>query len=205
VTAFDLSAFSAPLVVPELRSGPVLLRPFGLSDLPLIRQAAADPYIPTITSVPAVYSDAGGRAFIDRQHAHATEGHGYPFVIASRDNPGRGLGSLGLWLREIEGGRASLGYWLVPAARGNKLAASALRAAVTFAFAVLGIPRLHLYIEPWNVASRRTAECAGFVQEALLRGWERFDHEQHDAYSYALLQKEWDARTARPRPTPPGL
>ena len=37
----------------------------------------------------------------------------------------------------------------------------------------LAIPRLHLFVEPWNAASARTAEAAGFDREATLRGWER--------------------------------
>jgi [ribosomal protein S5]-alanine N-acetyltransferase len=189
VTTFELSTFAAPLEVPELSSGPVVLRPFAPSDLPLIRQAATDPYIPTIASVPSPYSDDEGRAFIERQYGLAIGGHGYPFVIADACDPGRGIGGLGLWLRDIESGRASIGYWIVPSARGRKSAGWALRGVVTFAFDVLAIPRLHLFVEPWNIASQRTAEFAGFRREALLRGWERIDHEQHDAYSYVLLRE----------------
>jgi ribosomal-protein-alanine N-acetyltransferase len=188
VTAFDLATFGAPLRVPELAHGPIVLRPFGLSDLPLIRAATDDPYIPAITSVPPVYSDDSGRAFIERQHGVARNGHGYSFVIADASQPRQGLGALGLWLRDIESGRASIGYWLVPAARGNHRAGNALRAAVAFAFDVLAIPRLQLFIEPWNIASQRTAKSAGFAQEALLRGWERIGDAQHDAYCYALLR-----------------
>jgi RimJ/RimL family protein N-acetyltransferase len=172
-----------------LTSGPALLRPFALTDLPLIRSAAEDPYIPAITSVPAVYSDDAGRAFIDRQHGLAFDGHGYPFVIADTTNPHHGLGALGLWLRDIESGRASIGYWVIPAARGDHRAAHALRAAVAFAFEELAIPRLQLFIEPWNVASQRTAETAGFTREALLHDWERVGDAQHDAYCYALLER----------------
>jgi ribosomal-protein-alanine N-acetyltransferase len=192
VTPFDLSTFDAPLAVPELRYGPVLLRGFALSDLPLLRQAAEDPYIPSITSVPPAYSDDSGRAFIERQHRLALEGHGYPFVIADVSDPRHGLGALGLWLREIENGRASIGYWVVPSARGRHAAGLALRAAVTYAFEALGIPRLQLFIEPWNAASQRTAEYAGFTREALLRGWERIGGTQHDAYCYALLRRDWN-------------
>jgi ribosomal-protein-alanine N-acetyltransferase len=192
VTPFDLSTFEAPLRLPELSYGPILLREFALSDLPLIRQASEDPYIPSITSVPPLYSDNNGRAFIERQHALVQGGHGYPFVIADTSNPHRGLGALGLWLREVENGRASIGYWVVPAARGRHAAGLALRAAVAFAFEALGIPRLQLFIEPWNAASQRTAEYAGFTREALLRGWERIDGTQHDAYCYALLAQEWN-------------
>jgi ribosomal-protein-alanine N-acetyltransferase len=191
MTAFDLSLFKAPLVVPQLKSGPVLLRPFAQSDLPLIRQAATDPYIPSVTSMPSAYSDDGGRAFIERQLSQATDGHGYPFVIAESSNPALGLGGLGLWLHEIDSGRASIGYWVVPGGRGHNLAGWALRGSVAFAFEVLAIPRLHLFVEPWNIASQRTAEFAQFTQEALLRGWERIDRVQRDVYSYALLRQDW--------------
>jgi ribosomal-protein-alanine N-acetyltransferase len=193
---FDLSEFAAPLVVPELRTGSVLLRPFRLSDLPLVRDAATDPYIPTITSVPSQYSDDEGRAFIERQLDRAEGGHGYPFVIAEPSDPDRGVGAMGLWLREIDSGRASIGYWLLASSRGKGLAAAALDRLVTFAFEVLAIPRLHLFVEPWNVASQKTAEAAGFAQEALLRGWERFGTEQHDAYAYARLRQEWPGPAA---------
>jgi RimJ/RimL family protein N-acetyltransferase len=193
VSQFELSTFAPPLRVPELQAGPALLRPFTLADLPLIREAASDPYIPAITSVPAAYSDDEGRAFIERQFHRAQGGDGYPFVIAEATAPDRGIGAMGLWLREIEGGRASIGYWLVPSARGRKLAGSALRGLVDFAFGTLAIPRLHLFIEPWNVASQRTAESAGFVREALLRGWERVEGTQHDAFCYALLGQDWPA------------
>jgi [ribosomal protein S5]-alanine N-acetyltransferase len=192
VRPFDLAAFKPPLRVPELAAGPIMLRPFTMSDLPLIREAATDPYIPTITSVPARYDEAGGRAFILRQIDRSDDGHGYPFVITESADPARGVGAIGLWLREIDSGRASIGYWVAPSARGRHLAGSALRAVVAFAFETLSIPRLHLFIEPWNVASQRTAEAAGFSQEALLRGWERVEGAQHDAYSYVLLHQERD-------------
>jgi RimJ/RimL family protein N-acetyltransferase len=177
--------------VPELVLPPIVLRPFALSDLSMVRQAAADPFIPSITSVPRSYTDDAGRAFIERQHARDAEGDGYSFVIAPETEPATGIGSIGLWLQEIESGRASIGYWLVPDARGRGLAAFALQAIVTFAFDVLSIPRLHLFVESWNVASARTAGAAGFSREATLRGWERIDGEQRDCDCFVLLHSEW--------------
>jgi [ribosomal protein S5]-alanine N-acetyltransferase len=193
MSTFDLSVFEAPLTVPQLQSGPVVLRPFLLSDLPLIRQAATDPYIPAVTSVPSTYSDDGGRAFIERQQRQAVEGNGYVFVIADSDDPRQAFGGLGMWLHEIESGRASIGYWVIPAARGQRRAGWALRAMVTFAFGALAIPRLHLFVEPWNIASQRTAEFAGFTREALLHGWERINHVQSDVYAYCLLRDGWES------------
>jgi [ribosomal protein S5]-alanine N-acetyltransferase len=191
MSAFDLSAFDPPLRVPQLTCPPVVLRPFRVSDLGLVRQASTDPLIPSVSSVPRRYSDDAGRAFIERQHRRGTEGDGFSFVIAEEAEPTLGLGSIGLWLHEIENGRAAVGYWLVAAARGRGLAAQALRTLVRFGFEELAIPRLHLYVEPRNVASARTAEAAGFIREATLRGWERIDGEQRDADCYALLRAEW--------------
>jgi RimJ/RimL family protein N-acetyltransferase len=163
-----------------------------VSDLALVRQASADPLIPDISTVPRVYTDDAGRDFIERQHRRASEGDGYSFVIAEADDPATGIGSIGLWLQEIESGRASVGYWLLEGSRGRGLAAHALHGVVAFAFGELAIPRLHLFVEPWNVASSRTAEAAGFNREGLLRGWERIDGEQRDANCFALLYEDWD-------------
>jgi RimJ/RimL family protein N-acetyltransferase len=194
MSAFDLDAFAPPLRIPRLSCPPVVLRAYDDSDVALVREASADPLITSISSVPADYSAALGRDFVQRQRAHATAGDGYSFVIAPEAAPDDGVGSIGLWLQEIPSGRASVGYWLVAGARGKGLASRALRAVVEFGFAQLGIPRLHLYIEPWNVASARTAEAAGFRREATLRGWERIEGEQHDADCYALLRRDWTPR-----------
>jgi ribosomal-protein-alanine N-acetyltransferase len=191
MSAFDLEAFAPPLRVPRLSWPPLVLRPFEVADLGMVRQASDDALIPSITSIPREYTDDAGRAFIERQHERAAAGDGFSFVIAEEADPTAGVGSIGLWLQEIDSGRASLGYWVVARARGRGLAAHALRAVVQFAFGELGIPRLHLFVEPWNVASARTAEAAGFHREATLRGWERIDHEQRDADCFALLYGDW--------------
>jgi RimJ/RimL family protein N-acetyltransferase len=188
---FDPEAVAPPLRVPQLACPPVVLRPFTVADLAMVRQASADPLIPSITSVPPIYTDDAGRAFIERQHRRALDGDGFSFVIAADDEPRVGVGSIGLWLHEIESGRASVGYWLVAAARGNGLAACALRAITAFAFDKLAVPRVHLFVEPWNVASARTALSVGFLREATLRGWERIDGTQHDADCFALLHADW--------------
>jgi RimJ/RimL family protein N-acetyltransferase len=196
MTTFDLAAFTPPLWVPLLAAPPLVLRPYTVADLAMVRLAAADPFIPSISTVPRGYTDDAGKAFIERQHARSAEGDGYSFVIAPEDDPKTGIGSIGLWLQEIESGRASIGYWLLAGARGNGLATHALRAVVSFAFDALCVPRLHLFVEPWNVASARTAEAAGFQREATLQGWERIDGEQRDADCFALLRSQWTSTPA---------
>ncbi|MER5604223.1 GNAT family protein, partial [Streptomyces sp. NPDC002265] len=51
----------------------------------------------------------------------------------------------------------------------------------------LQIPRLELWVEPWNTASVRTAERAGFQREGLLRGWQQVGDERRDMFMYSLL------------------
>ena len=194
MSRFDPATFTPPLLVPVLTAGPVVLRPFEADDLAMVRLAAVDPVIPSITSVPRGYDEEEGRAFIERQYQRAAEGDGFSFVIAPATDPAQGVGSIGLWINEIESGRASIGYWIVKSARGQGFAGCALRGLVAFAFGELAIPRLQLFVEPWNVASAKTAVSAGFVREALLRDFERIDGEQHDAECFALLRSEWADR-----------
>ncbi len=175
------------LDVPELAAGEgFTLRRWSLSDLDLVREAAEDAYIPLITTVPARYSEAEGVAFVERQWGRATTGAGYPFVIVADD--GRPVGAVGLWLRNISEGRASLGYWVVQSARGRRAAGAGLSAVARWAFTDLEIPRLELYVEPWNTASWKTAERAGFEREGLLRSWQRVGSERRDMFMYSRLR-----------------
>lgn len=108
-------------MVPRLAAGDrFLLRPWELGDLPLVREASSDDYIPLITTVPATYSREAGEAFVRRQWERASTGNGYPFVIV-RIEDGRPLGMVGLWLKDRGERRASLGYW-----RPGRLAAKGL-------------------------------------------------------------------------------
>jgi len=178
---------TSPLTVPRLIAGDkFLLRPWELADLPLIRKASDDEYIPLITTVPSAYSVEAAEDFVRRQWERAENGTGYPFVIARRAD-GRPLGSIGLWLKDVGAGRASTGYWVVESSRGQGAAAAALRTLATWALADLRIPRLHLYVEAWNAASHRTAERVGFQREGLLRSWQQVGGERRDMISYSML------------------
>lgn len=181
-----MSRMERSLHVPELTAdGGFGLRPWRLSDIHLVREASEDDYIPLTTTVPSPWSEAAAVAFVERQWARATTGAGYPFVIVDAD--GRPVGNVGLWLKDLAQGRASVGYWVVGSARGRGAAAIAVRAVAGWALRDLGIPRLELYVEPWNTASVRTAERAGFQREGLLRGWQTVGTERRDMFVYALL------------------
>jgi RimJ/RimL family protein N-acetyltransferase len=177
----------APVNVPRLTTvDGFVLRAWELGDLPLVREASDDDYIPLITTVPQPYSQAAGEAFVQRQWERAAGGGGYPFVI-ERVEDGRPLGMIGLWLRDVDHGRASIGYWLAGSARGQGVAAKALRTVADWALGELRIPRLQLYVETWNTGSQRTAERVGFQREGLLRSWMQVGEERRDMIMYSMV------------------
>ncbi|WP_416566486.1 GNAT family N-acetyltransferase [Nocardia testacea] len=190
-----------PLQVPHLRATADLeLRPWSLSaaDLELVREASADDLIP-IGTVSATFSEEDATRFVERQWGRAADSTGYPMVIVRRQD-NRSVGSIGLWLRDVDEGRASLGYWVVRSARGHGVAAHALAGMATWALEELRIPRLQLYVEPWNVASIRTAERAGFECEGLLRSWQRVGDRRRDMLMYARLATGPRAEADRAHP-----
>lgn len=184
-----------PLTDVSLTGEMVALRPLDRVDLPMIEEASQDPLIPSITTVPtaADYDDAAGLAFIKRQQSRRLTRAGWSLAIVDiQGDPSRnvlvtGSGQMGLWVPDLHHGRAHLGYWVVPSGRRKGLAGAALDLISGWAFENLDINRLTLYIEPWNIGSIKTAEHAGFEQEALLRNWEIIDGEPKDLYSYVRL------------------
>jgi ribosomal-protein-alanine N-acetyltransferase len=61
------------------------------------------------------------------------------------------------------------------------------RLSAGWALGELRISRLQLYVEPWNVASQRTAERVGFQREGLLRSWQQVGEERRDMIMYSML------------------
>ncbi|MFE4216826.1 GNAT family N-acetyltransferase [Streptomyces sp. NPDC056844] len=176
-----------PLTVPSMTAGAdFVLRPWEMSDLPLVREAAQDDYIPLVTTIPSPYSDEAAEAYVRRQWERAARGEGYPFAIA-RTRDRRPVGSIGLWLADVAQGRATLGYWMTAPVRGQGVAGAALRTVTTWALHELRIPRVQLLVEPWNTASVRTAESAGYRREGLMRGWQEVGGRRRDMLMYAQL------------------
>lgn len=127
-----------------------------------------DPYVPKIGSLVGKASREDALAYIEAQISRLDAGVGYSFCAADNDTD-EALGMAGLWLAPIAGGRATAGYSVAPHSRGRGIAGQALTALTRFAWSIPELWRIELYIEPWNVASVRTAELAGYGREGLLR------------------------------------
>lgn len=153
--------FSWPADAPTY--GQVRLRAFEERDVGMVMDLATDRYVPTIGSLPFLATHWDALDYIARQRGRLTEGKGFSFCVADRSDD-TALGGIGLWLTSIEQGRTTGGYGVAPSARGRGAAGQALIALTAFAWTLTPVHRVELYIEPWNLASIRSAERAGFTR-----------------------------------------
>ena len=173
---------------PELGSDVVRLRKWTYDDLACVEAAGADPEIPRGTTVPAVYSEAEGRAFIERQWGRQTSGQGLSLAIADAGtDEAKGLVFLGLGRRR---GHCDLGYWLIPAARRQGLGTEAIRLVSTWVLTQTDVHRLVAQVVPDNVPSLALLRTLGFVEEGLLRSWLWIEDEAVDVLQFSLLSTD---------------
>ena len=64
--------------------------------------------------------------------------------------------------------RGEVGYWLVPAARGRGVGATAVSLLVEWAFAELELERIEITTTPDNTGARALAESLGFKAEGVM-------------------------------------
>jgi [ribosomal protein S5]-alanine N-acetyltransferase len=86
--------------------------------------------------------------------------------------------------------RATIGYWLLPEARGKGLATRAVRLASRWALRDLPLARLGLLTEPSNDHSQRVAERSGFHREGVLRSYVEIDGRRADYVSFSLISED---------------
>jgi ribosomal-protein-alanine N-acetyltransferase len=173
---------------PELRSATVRIRRWAYGDSACVAAAGTDPEIPKGTTVPAEYTEAAGRAFVERQWARNRDGQALALAIATADS-NEAVGHLYLALTRV-GRQCRLGYWLVPAARRQGLGSSAVRLISRWVLTRTEVYRLVAEVHPENVASRRLLEKCGFTLEGTLRSWLWIDGEVHDALQYSLIRSD---------------
>ncbi|MBK1783357.1 GNAT family N-acetyltransferase [Prauserella cavernicola] len=180
-------ALALPPVAPEFDG--VRLREFEDRDLPMVLDLATDPYVPLIGTLPAAADREQALAYLGRQHDKLVSGAGYSFCAADTGTD-EALGQAGLWLSMLPLGRATAGYCVAPRSRGRGVAGRALTALTRFAWTVPGLWRVELYIEPWNAASARTADAAGYQREGLLRSHQEIGGRRVDMLLYAAIRPD---------------
>ena len=181
-------AGTSGLSVPRVQGPEIVLRPFEESDIDAVLEASFDRSITDVTTVPIVADPGLAGAWLVRQHERAAKGIGYSFAIEANEEC---VGQIGLWLRDRDQGRATVGYWIRPTRRGEGYAYSALQTLTEWAWHLADLHRLQLHIDPTNGPSLRTAEKAGYAREGLLHSWQKIGDERRDMLVYSRLRSPW--------------
>ena len=176
-----------PLAYPDppLADDVVCVRPWRGTDLATVVEASRDPYIPKVTTVPAPFTKGAGERWLDRQDVRSRSGLGISLAIAENES-GRDEAVGAVVLMHRGHGVYGLGYWLLPAARRRGLASRAVALVVEWTLAHTGVAELEALVEPWNEASIRVAERAGFTRDRLLRAEISVAGREADVVRYVL-------------------
>jgi [ribosomal protein S5]-alanine N-acetyltransferase len=179
---------------PELTDGVVRLRRWNVGDLECVREASADAGIPEGTTVPAMFTEEAGQAFIARQRARAEDGEGLSLAIAdAATDRAHGL----VWLgARPQAGVIGIGYWVVPAARGRGFARRAVVLATRWAL-LQGVAQVEAWVEPGNEPSQQVLRRAGFHREGVLRSFLAFETRRADAVVFSCVASDGERVQAR--------
>ena len=147
---------TGPIDVPDLSAGPVLLRRHRLDDLDDIVLACRDEQTWTWTTVPNPYEPEHAEAYINRTVGTPVDGE----TRWAIEVDGRFSGNIGAMLDGA--GRADVGYFVAPWARGRGVGSIALWLVCDWAFREGGCEVVTWNALVGNVPSRRMVEKVGF-------------------------------------------
>ncbi|MET7420219.1 GNAT family protein [Dactylosporangium sp. NPDC005555] len=180
-----------PFPDPELGDGFVLLRPWREQDGPQRFAGFSDELCRRFSwprVEPPTERDVLGA--YERDERERLAGQSLNLAVADAADPARVWGAASVYDVSAADGRAAVGYWVAPWARGRGVATRSLRLLAAWTFEGLGVQRLELTCEPANVASARVAQRCGFVREGVLRSHVRFKDGRRDTVVYGLLPGE---------------
>ncbi|MFF3503733.1 GNAT family N-acetyltransferase [Streptomyces sp. NPDC003247] len=169
-----------PLVLPAtpvLQGHGLRLRawdPASGTDVSAWLRGVADPdFLRWNTPLRTVTDADGARESLWARAADAEAGTGISLCVTDAGD-GTVLGQIGLAAVDPVQSVATVGYWVLPEARGRQVATRSLLLVARWAFTGLGLHRLELGHALGHEASCRIAERCGFPYEGTLRGamWE---------------------------------
>jgi RimJ/RimL family protein N-acetyltransferase len=181
----------ASLAQPVIHADGVMLRPWQPSDRPVLLAAYADPAIQRWHCRSMTDDEARDwiAAWPDRWRTET--GAGWAVVEASDI-----VGQVSLRRVVPQEGLAEVSYWVLPSARGRRIAPRALSAVTAWSFDTLGLHRVELFHSTSNFASCQVALHAGFAAEGTKRGEVRHADGWHDMHIHARLDTDLRPRTA---------
>jgi RimJ/RimL family protein N-acetyltransferase len=182
---------SLPASMPILTTERLRLRPFTLRDAPAIqRLAGAREVAAGGLRIPHPYPDGAAEAWVLSHRGAFQRGDELSLAITRLQNDEL-IGAIGLMLSGQDE-RAELGYWIGVPFWGNGYATEAARALLAYAFATLGLQRVHACHFTRNPASGNVLRKIGMRHEGRQRRhlmkWDVLE----DLELYGILQEEFE-------------
>jgi RimJ/RimL family protein N-acetyltransferase len=163
----------------------LLLRPWEDSDAPVFLSAYRDPAIRHWhTRQPA--SEDQVREWFDSYRRAWVQETGASWAV-TRDGV-EVIGRIALGGLNLDDGVAGCAYWVLPAARGARVASRALTTLSAWALDDAGFHRLHLDHSTRNDASCRVAVRSGFLLEGTKRSDAVHSDGRHDMHLHARIR-----------------
>jgi len=149
----------------SLQTSRLLLRPWVRTDEIALQAALGEsvaqllPWIPWATAAEPTPEES--RALIQRWIGERETGTNFIYAMFERAST-RLVGGVGLYNR-VGPGALEIGYWVRTAAAGAGYATEASAALTKAGFALPGIERMEIHIDPRNAPSRRVPEKLGYT------------------------------------------
>jgi RimJ/RimL family protein N-acetyltransferase len=172
----------ARLSQPVLELGDLVLRPWQGSDAQAVELAYAEPTIQRWHG--RSMTEAEAPIWIRAWSERWSEETGAGWAVAGETGV---LGQVSFRTVSLFDGIAEVSYWVLPAARGRRVAGRALCALAAWGFDELGLHRVELNHSTANEPSCRVAEKSGFMLEGTKRREVRHADGWHDMHSHARL------------------
>jgi RimJ/RimL family protein N-acetyltransferase len=134
----------------------------------IARAFADDPHLVVDWGVDEVPDEQQARAMLEERAAMWDEGEGRHLAVVDAGTDTY-LGGVNFHRIEPGHGRAEVGFWLVPAARGRGIGNAAVAAACEWAFERWQLNRIEMTTLPDNAGALALAAKLGFTREGLLR------------------------------------
>ena len=179
----------------------LLFRPFKMRDVDAVFSYASDPEVARYMSFDRAEKPEDTARFLEAVVARyrcENDPGSYEWAVEEMSNPGRVIGSIGLYV--VPGAPATLktGYVYARDTWGKGYATEALRRIVDFAFEYLGANRVCADHFEENAASGRVMEKVGMRYELTLRDRFFFKGRYWNAPFYSILREDWDGMPADP-------
>ena len=180
----------------EITAGRLHLRPWQEGDQDVLVAAGDDPESARWTNVPSPYTRSDADAWVRETAPRGwTDGTALSFAVCD-STTSEVLASVAL-RQAADPDVWAVGYWCVPAHRGQGVVPEALGSLCRWGFGALGAARIEWMAQVGNYASLRSAQKAGFQVEGVLRGGLVHRGKRLDGWIAGLLPGDTNEDTAR--------